>query len=73
MAWQAVVYWDTQDRNNVGWSWRVQDLETGQSLTGPTRSVEEGIKRVKDALSLWGVDPATVEVEILDEGVWDKC
>jgi hypothetical protein len=73
MTWLAVVFWDHRDPQNVGWAWRVKNLVTGQESSGNAASVAEGLEKLKARLQGWGVDPDTVAVEVLDEGVWEKC
>jgi len=73
VTWTAVVFWDTQDPTDVGWRWRIQDLEGGTCLSGASASAEDGIRRVKALLREKGIDPESVWMDILDDGVWDKC
>jgi hypothetical protein len=73
MTWLAVVFWDNRDPQNMGWAWRLQNLDTGQEGSGKAASAAEGLEKLRACLKAWGVDADRVAVEVLDEGVWEKC
>lgn len=73
MAWCAIVFWNTDDTNDAGWTWRVHDPESGRCESGKPDSAEDGIREVRRCLRGLGIDPESVRIEVEDSGVWDKC
>jgi hypothetical protein len=73
VVWHAIVYWNTQEQNSVGWSWRVQNLENALMASGSADSVENGMERIREYLENHEISPTDVEIEVEDVGVWDKC
>lgn len=73
MAWHAIIYWKSLGPGPLGWHWRLANAELGVEEKASADSAEQAMMAIHSALRRYGIDPKTVQVEVWDEGVWEKC